>query len=128
MNNYFGTAAEYLLDDELTAQKAGTLIYLATELGEDHELYDSIDHRVNSYIDSTTDDLKGFPVNDDVEISELRAILTRREERFRNSIKSAFDELNQSDEELIENLQQSYLHSNQDNLVKDGEPVNITRD
>lgn len=124
MNNY-EKAAYHLLGDELTPQKAISLAHIGTET-EDEELYDIIEHEIQSYLEETEEELKTFSsTGEEIELSEIRNILQKRRENFRNGIESAYGELDSSDEETLDNIQQSYLFTVKEDITKNGEQVKI---
>lgn len=120
-------AGEYLLEESLTPEKAATLTYVAAELGEGHEMYDEIKGEVEAYLEATDDLLKGSSTGEEIEIGELREILNRRGENFYQACESAFEEVTDSDRELIEETQKAYLHSVMGDLVHNGEELEIFR-
>ncbi|WEL23160.1 hypothetical protein [Candidatus Nanohalovita haloferacivicina] len=122
----FEKAAYHLLEDEMTPQKAVSLTQIGTEIEEDHELYDIIEYEVQQYLEDTEDELKGFSsTGEKIEISEVRNILQERREKFKSAIETAYGNLDESDREMIDNVQQSYLNTISQDITRNGEPVKI---
>lgn len=115
------------MEDKISPQKAASLTYVAAELGEDHEMYDEIQGKVEAYLDATDDILKGSSTGEEIEIGELRNILIRRGENFYEACESAFEEVTESDREIIEETQKAYLHSIRGDLIHNGEKLEIFR-
>lgn len=120
-------AGQYLLGGELSPQKAASLTYIAAEIGEDHEMYEDIQGKVEAYLDTTDDILKGSSTGEKIEVGELRDILDERRENFYKACESAFEEVTESDHQLIEETQKAYFHSIIGDLTRNGEEVEIFR-
>ena len=123
-------SAYHLLGDEMTPQKAVSLTYIGTEL-EKGPIYDLIEHEVQQYLAETKGELKGFSSTREdieIEISQVRDLLKERRENFKTAIESAYKELNDSDRESLDEIQQSYLFSIRNDIVQDGEPIELLKD